>query len=193
MLQPLKPFQETPATQGYTIFAGVRWQQNLLQFSYEIRGNLHLILWPEVVSSPGQRDGLWQTTCLEAFIARSDQSGYLEINLSPSGESAVYAFTDYRVHSTEFALPEAIDSLELPKFTCEKKSQLFSLQAELDLRDYEFAQLNQASELRFGLTAVIEHQDRSKAYFALDHVRISPESKPDFHQAQTFTWNLRKV
>ena len=41
-------------------------------------------------------DGLWHHTCFEAFVACAGAPGYLEFNLSPSGEWAVYAFDDYR-------------------------------------------------------------------------------------------------
>jgi hypothetical protein len=39
---------------------------------------------------------LWQHTCFEAFLRCEDEPAYHEINLSPSGEWAMYSFRRYR-------------------------------------------------------------------------------------------------
>ncbi len=41
-------------------------------------------------------DYLWQQTCLECFIAVTSSENYVEINVSPSGNYALYQFQDYR-------------------------------------------------------------------------------------------------
>lgn len=54
----------------------------------------------------GFSDYLWEQTCLECFIqtkvmdARNTDTGYIEINTSPSGRYALYQFDSYRNPST---------------------------------------------------------------------------------------------
>ncbi|QEY31576.1 DOMON-like domain-containing protein [Synechococcus sp. RSCCF101] len=45
---------------------------------------------------PQRRDGLWQHTCLEAFVALPGSGAYWEINGAPNGDWAVYRFSGYR-------------------------------------------------------------------------------------------------
>jgi hypothetical protein len=47
-------------------------------------------------TTSARRDELWQHTCFEAFLRTPGADGYIEVNLSPSSEWAVYRFTAYR-------------------------------------------------------------------------------------------------
>src|SRR4029450_11259927 len=58
-------------------------------FRYLIEGTADLVLPnPE---KRGRADGLWKTTCAEAFVGLS-RGAYLEFNFSPSGKWAAYRF-----------------------------------------------------------------------------------------------------
>jgi hypothetical protein len=37
---------------------------------------------------PAFADGLWRTTCFEAFLGRPDAAEYCEFNFAPSGQGA---------------------------------------------------------------------------------------------------------
>ena len=56
----------------------------------------HCPLPPSPVN-PQRLDGLWNTTCFEAFYATpgiyARRTAYTELNLSPSGNFNAYAFT----------------------------------------------------------------------------------------------------
>ena len=43
-----------------------------------------------------RRDGLWDTTCFEAFLGLPGDTLYWEINLAANGDWALYGFSDYR-------------------------------------------------------------------------------------------------
>lgn len=83
----------------------VKQPEPCLQLSYDIQlphtklaTQLHWARWtPEAVHFT---DYLWQQTCLECFIAPSKGTGYIEINASPTGNYALYRFSDYRTPST---------------------------------------------------------------------------------------------
>ena len=124
--------------------------------------------------APGPADNLWQTTCCEAFIGHPGAEDYLEFNLSPSGQWAVYRFERYRQRDMAFA-PAAspiIDFAPTPDG--------FTLLARLP------ATLLPVGELAISLTAVIETLDGDKHYWALTHVG----EQPDFHLAQSFTLRI---
>src|SRR5579871_6753987 len=43
-----------------------------------------------------RRYGLWRHTCFEAFLREPGQRAYCELNFSPGGDWAAYAFEDVR-------------------------------------------------------------------------------------------------
>lgn len=85
-----------------------------LSLSYQIKlpsipliERLQWPLWDK--EKVGFNDYLWEQTCLECFITNSAAS-YVEINASPNGRYAVYAFDDYRTPSTLPPLPLLIEN-----------------------------------------------------------------------------------
>ena len=52
--------------------------------------------WPLHPLPLSQKDGLWQTSCMELFAKSSSHTPYLEWNLSPRGYFAYYEFSHYR-------------------------------------------------------------------------------------------------
>jgi len=139
--------------------------------------------------APQRRDGLWQHTCFEAFLAPLGGESYWEVNLSPSGDWNVYRFAAYR---SDQQLEQSYATLPFtlmgprpapPKASCQNPSVRVLL--ELDLCCALPPVLAQAPELELGLTAVIEQVDGALSYWALNH----PGPEPDFHDRRG--WGLR--
>ncbi len=122
----------------------------------------------------GPADNLWQTTCWEAFIALPGADDYLEFNLSPSGQWAIYRFERYRQRDMAYA-PAAVPIIEF-----NQNADGFTLLARLP------ATLLPTGKLLASLTAVIEAANGEKSYWALAHAG----EQPDFHLAQSFTLRI---
>lgn len=120
-----------------------------------------------------RKSDLWRHTCFEAFV-RAGGDGYLEINLSPSTEWAVYAFDGYRQGMRPADLPP-------PRIEVEQAPDRFELRAELDLGGL----LPVEALWKVGLTAVVETEE-GLSYWALAH----PPGKPDFHHPDCFALEL---
>ncbi len=137
-----------------------------LLFTYRLEGELSQLVFP--YPEPSRRtDGLWQSTCFEAFIAIGP-SNYIELNFAPSGAWAAYRFTGYRNGMSELDIaPPKIEFRD------------HCLVAELELNVAEGAALN--------LSAVIEEKGRGRTFWALAH----PEGdRPDFHLRDCFIAKL---
>jgi len=128
-----------------------------------------------VAQAAGPGDLLWQHTCCEAFMASSDSGAYREFNFSPSGQWAIYDFSDYRQRT---ALPRPPGP---PRLSTHLLDDGFLLQASLPA---ELLPTGPAWQL--GLTVVIEAADGSKSYWALAHAA----DHPDFHCRSSFILNL---
>lgn len=122
-------------------------------------------------------DNLWQTTCLEAFIASPTGNDYREFNFSPSRQWAIYRFTDYRQRDADF-LPASAPHIEL---CCQPEQVALDARLAPDL-------LPGSPSLLIGLTAVIEAADGSKSYWALRH----DADRPDFHLRSSFALTLNR-
>ena len=147
-----------------------------LALSYRLHGDPEKISIPAPVL-PAAADGLWQHTCLEAFVAAADDAGYREFNFSPAGLWANYRFTACRQRYPDFLPPAA------SRIAFQRDADGFRLDAVLD------QELLPASDnLQVGLTAVIEARDGSKSYWALSHCA----AQPDFHLRQSFSLALQR-
>jgi hypothetical protein len=133
---------------------------------------------PPAVSRPGPKHLLWQHTCFEAFVALEPGGPYHELNLSPSGEWAVYGFSRYREGE---ALPP--DTLA-PGIATSASPDRLELTASIPLerlsKDYASAPIHLA------LCGVVEDVRGGISHFALRHLG----EKPDFHHAESFTLRL---
>jgi len=125
---------------------------------------------------PARRHGLWQHTCLEAFLAHaqggSTAQPYWELNLAPSGDWALYRFAGYR--SGQHAPP--LDSLP---FAVHRSAAGLQLQLRLPLP----AELAAATGLAIGISAVLEQRNGAISHWALHH----PGPEADFHRRDGFT------
>src|ERR671912_1155675 len=66
-----------------------------LALRYRVGGDLDAIELPPP-GAPRRADGLWLHTCFELFLRAPAEAGYVECNFAPSGEWALYRFSDYR-------------------------------------------------------------------------------------------------
>jgi hypothetical protein len=139
-----------------------------LRIDWELKGDLSMLRLPE--PRPAVRaDGLWQHTCLEAFLGRDSAPDYWEYNFSPSGAWAAYHFTDYREGMAPLMKGAA------PSIACRADAGELRLEVTLDLE--WLARTSSPMGLRLGLSAVVEDRARVLSYWALKH----PAEKPDFH------------
>jgi hypothetical protein len=123
-------------------------------------------------SESARMDGLWKTTCFEAFLRPAEEQSYREWNFAPSGEWAAYDFTSYRegMANAEIGSP--------PYVRMEDNFTWWALGATIAV------DADKAWEL--GLSAVLEEKDGTKSYWALAH----GADKPDFHRADCFVARL---
>jgi len=192
-----------------TISGHISFTEGSLEVAYQLQGDLAQLSLPSPASAPERRDLLWQTTCLELFLARRGAKGYWEFNLSPAGHWNVYRLERYR----EGLTPEPAYQ-QLP-FQVEQPGQAFTRQQlTLTLRcplppDMQGQRVERACEtgcettgesafetafetvataagrpgLEVGIAAVIQGSDGALSYWALHH----PAAEADFHHRGGFT------
>ena len=153
-----------------------RGAESILCIDYRLVADLgdnpQALLLPAPAAAPTRRDGLWQHTCLEAFVADAAADAYWELNMAPSGDWALYRFSGYRA-GQEWPPEEA-----LPVTITRRADGL-----ELQLRWPLPTELASAAELRLGITAVVEQRNGALSYWALHH----PGPEADFHQRDGFS------
>lgn len=165
----------TPCDEVESIVVEISPQaQGNLRLTYRITHRPGALRIP-AATEPRFADGLWEHTCLEAFIAPDAGPAYREFNFSPSGQWAVYAFHAYRKRDTGYSSALAPHIETDVTDTCLRLSVV--IPAEL---------IPQSDHFKLGLTAVIELVDGRRSYWALAHSGV----KPDFHQKQAFCVSL---
>ncbi len=134
---------------------------------YAISGDTSCLRIPPT-TTPGPADGLWQHTCLEAFVAAEGDEAYREFNFSPSGQWAAYRFAGERQRDTSSApdLPEPVMQLTVTP-------TLLKLDVQLPLAALP------SHRLELALCAVLEEHNGRLSYWALQH----PQARPDFHHS----------
>ena len=121
---------------------------------------------------PDRVDGLWKTTCCEAFLRKTGGDGYREWNFAPSGQWAAYDFENYRDGMNK-------PDIEAPPYVrVEDNLTWWTLGATIAVDAGRSWDIN--------LTAVLEETDGTKSYWALAH----PPEKPDFHMPDCFIGKL---
>ncbi len=156
-----------------------------LAVSYRLEGELERLRVPDVREMPRFADELWRHTCFEMFITRKGTPDYLELNFSPSGEWAAYAFARYR---ERVPLDTVVDLAAIhPRVAAHRSTGTLVVGAAvpLDRLAPRYANAN----LVLGLSAVIEAHDGSLSYWALRH----PSAKPDFHHPDAFVLELDEI
>lgn len=153
--------------------AGTLLAPSTVVFRYRVSGDLGRIRLP--AERPGLRtDGLWRHTCFEAFLPQGDEGRYIELNFSPSGAWAAYAFDGYR---------SGMQPLDMkpPAVECRTDGATLTLQCTVELGAPD-------SDVAVGLSAVVEDVDGNHSYWALAH----PRTRPDFHDRGAWMSKLER-
>jgi hypothetical protein len=172
---PLLCHPQTPcvAVEGIEAWVGAG-PEALLSVSFSLAGDLRRLRVPS--GGPARRgDRLWEHTCFEAFLAPAVGASYHELNLSPSGEWAEYAFARYRERDTSLA-----GSGVTPEITVSRAEGRLDLTAVL--RVDRLPLLAGSRALRVALSVVVEEEGGRLSYWALRH----PGARPDFHHPDAF-------
>lgn len=151
-----------------------------LRLDYCLRGDMARLRIPEATVA-GNKDGLWEHTCFEAFASVKGTAAYREYNFSPAGDWAAYAFHAYRQIDRDWtlAIPPRIDA----RLTAGRLELGVVLAAEA------LPPRARGAPLLLGLAAVVEAADTidgSHSYWALRH----PAARPDFHHRDGFILQL---
>lgn len=145
---------------------------NWLRLRWRIEGAGKLVVPP--FAGKGRADGLWQTTCFEAFLRPEGGDAYVELNLSPSERWAAYDFARTREGMAERPFPRE------PECTMRQGTGMAIFDAAVPVGG--LPRLPAA----LGLAAVIEEEGGVLSYWALAH----PAEKPDFHHPACFALAL---
>ncbi|MBM5792483.1 MAG: DOMON-like domain-containing protein [Cyanobacteria bacterium M_surface_7_m2_037] len=171
-MQPLRPFEPRPELAALQLDGEAIWSDGLLQVRFVLRSPANALRWPEITLPPARRDGLWQSTCFEAFIARPASSAYWEVNLAPNGDWNVYALSAYREN-----LRPAEEITRLP-YGLRRTQTALELSFQLALNPWIPAE----DPLELSLTAVLEQPGHGLSYWAWLH----SAAQPDFHNRASF-------
>jgi len=149
-----------------------------LAIAYAIQGPTDGLRIP-TPDAPAPADALWRTTCCELFVGSANTADYREFNFSPSGQWAVYDFSDYRqrTHAQPFVAALSIRAGERED----------RLQLDAQLPPAILPSLSDEGDTpSFALAVVLESSDGKLGYWALAH----PAGKPDFHHRAGFALQL---
>jgi hypothetical protein len=149
---------------------------NTLSVSYALIGPLAEIVIPAPADIHVRKNGLWEETCFEFFVASKDSAQYWEFNLSPAGHWNVYSFKSYRQD-----MREEPAFMSLP-FGVSRQVDAFGLSLKLDLDRIIPAD----RILKAAASAVIKSIDDKITYWALTH----PGPQADFHRRDSFIIEL---
>jgi len=124
-------------------------------------------------------DELWRHTCCELFVGVAGEVGYREFNCSPSGQWAMYVFSDYRKRDGS---GRGL-SVPAPRIEFASGAGGWTLQARLAAAALPSAA---AEAIELGVAVVLEAADGNLSYWALHHTA----TRPDFHRRETFVLRL---
>ena len=166
----LLPHPAMPPRSVSSVRCAVRREGDVLGLTYTVAAAPDALRLP-ASAPPVRADGLWQTTCLECFVADAD-AAYREFNFAPSGQWAAYRFTARREGMAPLAMPQPP--------VIQRTGREGETTVSVTLPDVG------TGPLRLGITAVIEETDGTKSYWALRH----GGDAPDFHDPDCFVAQL---
>ena len=173
----LRPFAPLPELEELALAVELVRQPHGLVLTYRLTGPVEGLVLPAAAEPPERRDGLWQSTCLELFVAEAGRSGYRELNLCPSGHWNLYQLDGYR-----HGLRPDPALTALPLVVRHRPGSLV-VAVDLPLTPLGLA----GRPLELGLTAVLDGgQAAGIGYWALHH----PAPEPDFHHRGGFVLQL---
>jgi len=172
----LNPFPGVGRHLGLELRGQMARRGSRLELRFALRGRLAAVAFPARARVPARRNGLWEDTCLEFFLAVRHSPEYWEFNLSPAVHWNVYNFSGYRQ-----GMQEAGAFTALP-FAVRRRRDSLLLGLELDLSRI----IPAGQPLEAALAAVIKLRDGQTFYWALSH----PGPHPDFHLRRSFLIKL---
>ena len=170
----LQPFSPSAELDGLALSARASWSGGALDLEFQLNGRLNQLVLAERSPQPQRRDGLWQSTCFEAFFGIPGQENYWEINLAPNGDWNLYALRGYRD-----GLRHEPHWTSLP-FRVAQAPSGDALSVDLRLPIGEL--IAPESPLELSATAVLEQCDRGCSYWAWRHCG----AEADFHRRDSF-------
>jgi hypothetical protein len=199
---PHQPGTQSPARQAFSLLpfgagadslAGIAiegWlerQGEALTLEFQLRGAAeqgeNAILWPAAGGQPQRRDGLWEHTCLEWFLAHPHQEAYWEFNLCPNGDWNVYALDGYRRGLRPDPHYNALPLERSGNGSGNGRISRFRATATLPAALLPAEQASaQPAELELAVTAVLEQRSGVISYWALHH----GGTEADFHRRDGF-------
>ena len=185
----LEPFGGLPHPPDLTVSGQARRQAGhqasrqagRLELSWRLAGDLDALVLPDPSETRRRCDGLWQTTCLEAFWGFAGQDAYWELNLAPSGDWNLYRLNHYRG-------PLAPVALAAPPWQVRRRAGELEVAVDLDLGEVAGGDESGVAglPLEVSLTAVIDQVGQGVSYWALAHTG----AEPDFHRRDSFRLGL---
>ncbi len=170
----LTPHPDTPCDAVAAISVDVeRPRPDTLQLHYLLEGDLEALRIPLSSPSPRRTDRLWEHSCFEAFVRVPGETGYSELNFSPSGAWAAYRFESYRARLSHADLAQ-------PEIASEVAGRTVTLTAIVR------PDLDPDLVWQVGLATIVEDLFGERAFFALVH----PPGEPDFHHRDCFVVEL---
>jgi hypothetical protein len=162
----LKPFGSTTIGVG----GSLQIEDNLIEASFFIADPQNRVKKPPAAEKLviKRKDGLWQTTCFEIFIADPSTESYFEINLSPWGLWNAYVFDRYRLPQP----PKVTEDIKIMRLQWQEDTLSATLQLNSKNKKWHCA-----------LTTVVETNNGEKSYFASQH----SGQAPDFHLRKNFS------
>ncbi|HLL32247.1 MAG TPA: DOMON-like domain-containing protein [Allosphingosinicella sp.] len=144
----------------------------LLHLRYTVVGDISRLRIPEA-APPLRTPRLWEATCFEAFLRPEGENGYLELNFSPSGQWAAYAFSHYREGMADAPLPAA------PEIAVSRSGHGMEIQVAVSpaLGPGPYA---------MNVAAILENRGGERSFWAASH----PAGGPDFHHPGCFIHRL---
>jgi hypothetical protein len=146
-----------------------------LRFEYRLTGDLVELAIPPR-APPRRAERLWEHTCFEAFVAAGTGAGYYELNFAPSGQWAAYEFDGYRERM------RAVELAHAPLIDAADDGNELRVTGSVEIATFAAA----LWPWRVGLTAVVADRSGRRGYYALRHMRDTP----DFHDAASFALSL---
>ena len=165
----LHPHPETLPSQPFSLEVSIRQSHDSLRLRYRLTGSLDKVVIP-LLRPTARADGLWQSTCFEAFVRPGDAAAYHEYNFASSTEWAAYRFDAYRQGMAMLETPEPFIRVSRTPHTLEVTATISRSDGKANL----------------ALSAVIEETGGTKSYWALAH----PPGAPDFHHPDCFVLTL---
>lgn len=171
----LQPHADTRSTRIESIeVQAERSADGSVWLRYHVEAPLDDLAIPRPADSV-RTNGLWQTTCFEAFARAPGASAYVELNFSISSQWAAYRFNSHRTGMTDLILDAA------PEIGVDASESHIALEAVFSLPAPW-----REGVIELALSAVIEETDGTKSYWALAH----PPGAPDFHHPDCFALAL---